>query len=256
MVRETLWQKLDLEKRALKVVECLQEDSVAEDFLIDCVKFITPANYKDAIEERFISKLCGYPICSNKLGKIPTQRYKISTKTNKVYDITERKCFCSNFCYKASKEFELQIPNTPLWLRQHESPPEIRLMKKGDGGSSGEEVKLLERRLQEEDIDDPLSAQSEDPPSSLQHSAAADLSHSESSDIEQEQDFVSSVVSQHQGPKVHWGDLPKRRDEDKNGERGKTERRKKQTREGDEEEIECHQGGDPEREGEDRKSVV
>ncbi|XP_045908221.1 putative RNA polymerase II subunit B1 CTD phosphatase rpap2 [Micropterus dolomieu] len=253
VVRETLWQKLDLEKRALKVVECLQEDSVAEDFLIDCVKFITPANYKDAIEERFISKLCGYPICSNKLGKIPTQRYKISTKTNKVYDITERKCFCSNFCYKASKEFELQIPNTPLWLRQHESPPEIRLMKKGDGGSSGEEVKLLERRLQEEDIDDPLSAQSEDPPSSLQHSAAADLSHSESSDIEQEQDFVSSVVSQHQGPKVHWGDLPKRRDEDKNGERGKTERRKKQTREGDEEEIECHQGGDPEREGKMRE---
>lgn len=35
-------------------------------------KFITSANYKDAVEERFIAKLCGYPICPNKLGKVRT----------------------------------------------------------------------------------------------------------------------------------------------------------------------------------------
>uniref|UniRef100_A0A8C4EGE6 RNA polymerase II subunit B1 CTD phosphatase RPAP2 homolog n=1 Tax=Dicentrarchus labrax TaxID=13489 RepID=A0A8C4EGE6_DICLA len=238
VVKEKLREKLDLEKRAVKVVERLLEDRVAEDFLVDCARFITLANYKDAIEERFIAKMCGYPICPNKLGKIPTQRYKISTKTNKVYDITERKCFCSNFCYKASKEFELQISNTPLWLRQYESPPEIKLMKRGDGGRFGEEVMLSERRLLEKDIEDPLAAQCEDPNSSLQRSAAGDLSHSESSDGEQEQDFVSSMVTQRQGPRVHWGDLPKRTDEDKNGERGKTARRKKQKREGDDEEEE------------------
>uniref|UniRef100_A0A3Q3LBV1 RNA polymerase II subunit B1 CTD phosphatase RPAP2 homolog n=1 Tax=Mastacembelus armatus TaxID=205130 RepID=A0A3Q3LBV1_9TELE len=132
-VKEKLREKLELEKRALKVVERLLDDSVTEDFLVDCVRFITPANYKDTVEERSIVKLCGYPLCPSKLGKIPTQQYKISTKTNKVYDISERKCFCSNFCYKASKEFELQIPRTPLWLRKHESPPDIKLLKKGDG---------------------------------------------------------------------------------------------------------------------------
>lgn len=100
---------------------------------------ITTANYKDTVEERSIVKLCGYPVCSNKLGKVSTQQFKISTKTNKVYDITERKSFCSNFCYKASKSFELQISKSPLWLRQHESPPDVKLMKKGDGGSTGEE---------------------------------------------------------------------------------------------------------------------
>lgn len=36
-MKEKLREKLDLEKRALKVVERLLEDSVAEDFLIDCV---------------------------------------------------------------------------------------------------------------------------------------------------------------------------------------------------------------------------
>ncbi|XP_072220470.1 putative RNA polymerase II subunit B1 CTD phosphatase rpap2 isoform X2 [Leuresthes tenuis] len=216
--REEVKEKLELEKRALKLVERLLEDSVAEDFLLDCAKFITTANYKDTIEERFIAKLCGYPICSNKLDKIPTQQYKISTKTNQVYDITERKCFCSNFCYKASKEFELQISRMPLLLRQYESPPEIRLLKKGDGGSSGEEVMLSERRLTEEDIENPLAAMPDDSESS------AGAGGRDSSGDEREQDFVSSVVSQQQRPRVHWGDLPKRQKP------GAVERRKKQNR--------------------------
>uniref|UniRef100_UPI0037E77BD8 putative RNA polymerase II subunit B1 CTD phosphatase rpap2 n=1 Tax=Semicossyphus pulcher TaxID=241346 RepID=UPI0037E77BD8 len=237
VVKEKLREKLELEKRALKVVERLLVDKVSEDFLVDCARLIAPANYKDTIEERSIAKLCGYPICSNKLGKIPTQQFKICTKTNKVYDITERKCFCSNFCYKASKEFELQISNTPLWLRQHESPSEIKLMKKGDGGSSGEEVPLSETRLKEEDIENPQAVQAEDPRSSQQRPDAASLNHGEGSDIEQEQDFISSVVSQRQGPRVHWGDLPNRTDDEEKQERGKTERRKKQSREGDESDL-------------------
>ncbi|KAM9845416.1 putative RNA polymerase II subunit B1 CTD phosphatase rpap2 [Aulostomus maculatus] len=216
VVREKLREKLELERRALQVVERLLEDRVAEDFLLDCARFITAANYRDAVEERSITKLCGYPVCSNKLGKIPTQQYKICTKTNKVYDITERKCFCSNFCYKASKEFELQISKTPLWLRSQENPTEIKLMKKGDGGSSGEEVWLSVRRLQEDDIEAALAAPPEDS-SSQQRRAEALLGHSDSSDGEQEQDFVSSVVSQRQGPRVHWSDLSKSSNEGKKG---------------------------------------
>ncbi|XP_030608664.1 putative RNA polymerase II subunit B1 CTD phosphatase rpap2 [Archocentrus centrarchus] len=235
-LKEKLREKLELEGRALKVVERLLDDSVAEDFLADCAKMITPANYRDAVEERCIAKLCGYPICPNKLGHIPTQQYKISTKTNKVYDITERKCFCSNFCYKASKALELQIPKTPLWLRQHESPPEIKLLKQGDGGSSGEEVMLSQRRLKEEDIGNPLAAQHEDLCGSQELPAGG--SHSDISDGEQEQDFVSSMVPKQQRPRVHWGDLPKRSDEDEKGQQRMSERRKKNTREGHEEKTE------------------
>ncbi|CAM9205761.1 unnamed protein product [Lampetra planeri] len=199
VVKEQLRERIELDRRALCVVERLLEDSVPEDFLLDSAKFITTDYYKDAIEERNIVKLCGYPICPNKLGKIPTQQYKISTKTNKVYDITERKCFCSNFCYKASKEFELQISKTPLWLRQHERYVLV------SSGSSGKEVCLSERRLQEDDIENIMATQHEDPHNLRLRSASAHLSHSSSSDSEQEQDFVSSVVSQQQGPRVHWG---------------------------------------------------
>ncbi|CAL1579329.1 unnamed protein product [Knipowitschia caucasica] len=208
-VKEALREKLDLEKRALQIVERLLEDSVSEDFLIDCAWFITPANYKDAIEERSIVKLCGFPLCPNKLGKIPTQQFKISTKTNKVYDITERKLYCSNFCYKASKQFEMQISTTPLWLRNHESPPQITLMKRGDSGSSGEEIKLSQNRLQEDDVENPSLAQTEEPGKPGAKSVNSDNSDN-SDDSDTEQDFVSSVVSAKTGPKeVHWGDLPK-----------------------------------------------
>ncbi|KAF3858782.1 hypothetical protein F7725_011983 [Dissostichus mawsoni] len=156
--------------------------------------------------------MCAYPICSIKLGKIPTQRYQISTKTNKVYDITERKCYCSNFCYKASKEFELQISTSPLWLRPHES------------GRSGEEVRLKVERLTEEDIENDAPPKE---PLSSEQGPADGLPHSESSDSEQEQDFVSSVVSQRQGPRVHWGDLPKRTDEDQKEDQEKERRNKR-----------------------------
>ncbi|XP_029381304.1 putative RNA polymerase II subunit B1 CTD phosphatase rpap2 isoform X2 [Echeneis naucrates] len=248
VVKEKLREKLELERRALKVVERLLEDSVTEDFLVDCAKFITPANYKDVVEERSIVKLCGYPICPNKLGKVPTQQYKISTKTNKVYDITERKCFCSNFCYKASRGFELQISKAPLWLRQHESPTEIKLMKKGDGGSSGEEVFLVERPLQREDIERPLVAQPAEPHSSQQPCPEGSLSHSDSSDLEQEHDFVTSVVCQQQRPRVHWGDLPKCKEDDMNGIQGKMQRLKKQPGEpGDREKKEQKKSHDAEK---------
>ncbi|XP_018968755.2 putative RNA polymerase II subunit B1 CTD phosphatase rpap2 isoform X1 [Cyprinus carpio] len=202
-IKEALRQKLELERKALQVVERLLEDSVTEEFLIDCAWHITPANYKDTVEERGIAKLCGYPRCPNKLTKIPTQQFKISTKTNRVYDITERKCFCSNFCYKASKCFELQISKTPLWLRKEERPPEVKLMKEGEGGSSGQEINLVDKPLTEADIENPVP----DVPES--HKDSPPFNQSDNSDVEQ--DFVSSVVSrQHKHARVHWGTLPKR----------------------------------------------
>lgn len=68
-------------------------------------------------------------------------------------------------------------------------------------GSSGEEVVLSERRLQEKDIEEPLASQADDLPDSAQHPGAAN------SDVEEEQEFVSSVVTQGRRRKtVHWDD--------------------------------------------------
>eukprot|EP00795_Rhopilema_esculentum_P010446 gene10446-19152_t len=77
-----------------------------------------PGHYSDIVEERSISKQCGYPLCSNALSKVPRQKFHISMERKQIYDITERKCYCSSQCYKNSKYVASQIPSSPLWLRK------------------------------------------------------------------------------------------------------------------------------------------
>uniref|UniRef100_A0A8B9DTZ5 RNA polymerase II subunit B1 CTD phosphatase RPAP2 homolog n=1 Tax=Anser cygnoides TaxID=8845 RepID=A0A8B9DTZ5_ANSCY len=179
-------KKIEFEKKALHIVEQLLEENITEEFLLNSGKSITPSHYKDIVDERSIIKLCGYPICQNKLENVPKQKYRISTKTNRVYDITERKCFCSNFCYRASKYFEAQISKSPVWMREEEIPPDIELLKEGQSGESGEEVKLRDEAIKASDIENPRL--SSNPCESTSHDTASDSS----SDTEQE--FVSSVL--------------------------------------------------------------
>lgn len=82
-------------------------------------------------------------------------------------------------------------------------------------GSSGEEVMLSERRLQEEDIENPPASSPPNPHDSWLSPTAAGLYHSDDDGSEPEQDFISSVVSQKEGRRVHWGELPKHTSEDK-----------------------------------------
>ncbi|XP_030311314.1 putative RNA polymerase II subunit B1 CTD phosphatase RPAP2 [Calypte anna] len=179
-------KKIEFEKKALGIVEQLLEENITEEFLLNSAKSITPSHYKDIVDERSIIKLCGYPLCQNKLENVPKQKYRISTKTNRVYDITERKCFCSNLCYRASKYLEAQISKSPVWMREEEKPPDIELLKEGQSGQSGEEVKICDEVIKASDIENPRV--SSDPCDSGSHNAASDSS----SDTEQE--FVSSVL--------------------------------------------------------------
>ncbi|XP_063284463.1 putative RNA polymerase II subunit B1 CTD phosphatase RPAP2 isoform X2 [Pelobates fuscus] len=167
-------RKIEREKKALQIVERLLEDDVTEDFLLDCARFISSAHYKDAVEERFIVKLCGYPICKNKLEKVLKQKYWISTKSNKVYDITERKCFCSNFCFRASKYYEAQIPQSPIWTREEES------------GWSGMEVKFSEKLIKTSEIEKVTS---------LEENDRAKYADRNNEVTEPEPAFVSSIIS-------------------------------------------------------------
>ncbi|XP_043347177.1 putative RNA polymerase II subunit B1 CTD phosphatase RPAP2 isoform X5 [Dermochelys coriacea] len=179
-------KKIEYEKKALHVVEQLLEEDITDEFLVNCGNFITPSHYKDAVEERFIIKLCGYPLCQNRLENVPKQKYRVSTKTNKVYDITERKCFCSNFCYRASKYFEAQIPKSPVWMREEERPPDIELLKEGQSGQSGEEVKLHHEVIKVSDIENPKTSASQC------DSGSHGTYNDSSSDAEQE--FVSAIL--------------------------------------------------------------
>lgn len=108
---------------------------------------INQCHFEDIIQERAISLNCGYPLCPKQLdkygtklsilnpnlitlilGRIPSQKYAISLASKKVFDITERKNFCSGQCYKASNYIKNQMLTSPLWLRDQEDIPEFRLL--------------------------------------------------------------------------------------------------------------------------------
>ncbi|XP_031193065.1 putative RNA polymerase II subunit B1 CTD phosphatase RPAP2 isoform X2 [Mastomys coucha] len=180
-------RKVEFERKAVRIVEQLLDENITEEFLKECGMFITPAHYSDVVDERSIIKLCGYPLCQKKLGVIPKQKYQISTKTNKVYDITERKSFCSNFCYRASKFFETQIPKTPVWVREEERPPDFQLLKKGQSGSSGEVVQFFRDTITAGDVDGSGAFD-------VQCEPASSSTWSERTSDEEEQGFVSSLL--------------------------------------------------------------
>ncbi|KAJ6655826.1 hypothetical protein lerEdw1_004690 [Lerista edwardsae] len=154
-------KKIEYERKALRVVERLLEEDITEEFLVDCGKLITPSHYKDAVEERFIIKLCGYPICRNRL----------------------QNCFCSNFCYRASKYFEGQISKSSVWLREEERPVDIELLKQGESGYSGKEVKLVDETIQASDVETPVLA-----------AIRGDSGTESESSSDTEHEFISSIL--------------------------------------------------------------
>lgn len=141
MLEAKIRYQVACEEKAHHLVLQLMEPGITEDELVNAGLYLTPNHYQDITEERAISRICGYPVCVNQITKSLNQKYHISTKTNRVYDITDRKNFCSNECYKASVYYQKQISTSPLWSRKEEKPTPIDLLpKEMNRGAMGKEV--------------------------------------------------------------------------------------------------------------------
>nr|XP_040239614.2 putative RNA polymerase II subunit B1 CTD phosphatase RPAP2 homolog [Anopheles coluzzii] len=127
-LQKALRKKKECNDKAQRVVETLIEPGRTEDELLTLLKDINQCHMEDIVQERAIVKICGYPLCDNELKNIPKQQYVISVTQNKVFDITERKNFCSGDCYKASNYIKQQMLTSPLWLRDQEDIPKFRLI--------------------------------------------------------------------------------------------------------------------------------
>ncbi|XP_077508943.1 putative RNA polymerase II subunit B1 CTD phosphatase rpap2 isoform X2 [Amblyomma americanum] len=160
-ILKTIERRDSCKKRAAQVVEELLETSLSEEWLLGVLHDLSQQDYQDAVEERVILLLCGYPLCNKKIAELPKQKYHICVKTNKVYDITHRKQFCSNACYRASTFLKAQLWDGPLWLRDEaDSNTKYRIYReeeqsivKKDG--RGDEVDLGHRRVTQQDADGP-----------------------------------------------------------------------------------------------------
>lgn len=130
---------LATKRMLLAIIEAMIENNISEEwFLSNCSK-LCQSDYNDVVQERSIENLCGYPLCSNLIKETMKQKYHISQVSNKVYDLTERKCFCSNQCYKASNYLRAQLSPIPLYMRKEEKIT-VHILSGDNRGSAGEEV--------------------------------------------------------------------------------------------------------------------
>ncbi|CAG5035050.1 unnamed protein product [Parnassius apollo] len=143
-IRQAIIKKQECSAKAQKIVESLLENGITETYFLQCLPEINQCHFEDVIEERCIIHLCGYPLCQKTLLEkdIPKQKYRISIKTNKVYDITTRKSFCSNSCYKSAMHVKKQMLTSPLWFREYEEIPQFYLLPQDTVGILGQEVDL------------------------------------------------------------------------------------------------------------------
>ncbi|XP_076650066.1 putative RNA polymerase II subunit B1 CTD phosphatase RPAP2 isoform X2 [Halictus rubicundus] len=133
--------------RLARLVEQLLEPNIDVQWLLDNLQYMNRCHMEDVIEERAVIKLCGYVLCSNPLVVVINQKYHISTKQNKVYDVTRRKNFCSSRCYGACNYLLEQMLTSPLWLRDKEDIPDFKVLPAKDvlqRSTPGDEVHLMD----------------------------------------------------------------------------------------------------------------
>ncbi|XP_058453701.1 putative RNA polymerase II subunit B1 CTD phosphatase RPAP2 homolog [Malaya genurostris] len=123
-----LRKKKECNAKAQAIVEALLDPIEDRNLFLVKLRDINQSHYDDVIEERAIQGICGYPLCSKHLTNVLKQKYVISLSNKKVYDITERKKFCSGECFKASNYIKSQMLTSPLWLRDQEDIPHFKLL--------------------------------------------------------------------------------------------------------------------------------
>jgi len=88
---------------------------------LDKTKQISPHHLDDVAEERKLVGICGWVLCDKPLVNLPKQQYAIRGK--RIFDITDRKNFCSSPCFTTWTHFKAQMMTSPLWLRDEEPTP-------------------------------------------------------------------------------------------------------------------------------------
>jgi hypothetical protein len=148
----------EYKSKCLEIVESLlTEETINEKEFIEKCEFVTKNYYNDIITERSLIDLCGYGLCPNRLSLTQSrlkssQKYRISLKCNKVFDISERKMFCSNLCFKSSNYLREQLNEEPIYWTNSLVKNKIHLYKQSVG-QLGHEVVFDEHIIRESNIE-------------------------------------------------------------------------------------------------------
>lgn len=119
---------LEYRRKTLSFVESMLKPDIHTDDLRLGENFICQSDYDNVVQERFILKLCGYPLCPNKLTKEWKQKYHVSLRDKRIYDVEVRKLYCSVRCMDVSTQYrENNLPEQPIWMRPGDNTLDLNL---------------------------------------------------------------------------------------------------------------------------------
>ncbi|EGC33054.1 hypothetical protein DICPUDRAFT_37287 [Dictyostelium purpureum] len=121
ILKKTIKEKVYFDKLTFDSQMFLIENETTEDQLKNhYYNYLQDSHFKDIVVERSTSLKCGYPCCGKSIDskKILNQKYKISIKEQKVYNVEELSMFCSSDCLIKSKLFESTLDSTAVYLRK------------------------------------------------------------------------------------------------------------------------------------------
>lgn len=125
-VKDSMIARAQYEVLVLRWQEKLLEP-VTELMLKQAASYLTPDDYDSVIVERNSSDMCGYPLCDSARREL-VQRYHISVRQRKVFDVEELANYCCNRCMVGSRFYRHQLSEEPLYMRDRTKPFDIDIM--------------------------------------------------------------------------------------------------------------------------------
>lgn len=111
-------QILECRRRVLAFVESMMEPEISIEELRSGEELLCQQDYECIVQERYLQKICGYPLCSNEITKEWKQRYHVSLRDKRIYDVEVRKLYCSVKCMDTSIKYrDDNLPEQPIWMR-------------------------------------------------------------------------------------------------------------------------------------------
>lgn len=109
---------LEYRRQILAFVESMLEPEISPTELQAGQELLCQADYDSIVQERYILKLCGYPLCSNHLTRVWKQKFHVSLKEKRIFNVEIRKLYCSARCMDDSIKYrDDNLPKQPIWMR-------------------------------------------------------------------------------------------------------------------------------------------
>lgn len=96
--------------------------SISFDTLEKVINLITKSDYEVIVEERGVSSLCGWLMCSHDISHNKVRPKMTLIRGKGIIDRSESLQFCSNKCYKLNTLTHALIREDPLWIRDRSLP--------------------------------------------------------------------------------------------------------------------------------------